>query len=353
MRNPELEAEIIASNHDTAAYLVYADWLQANGDPRGELIVRTIRDRDAAIYMEENRRQLLGPFATFDGDLRLEWRNGFVKTASIGWPVFSGEDQDDPSEDQLAAFFALDVCSLLENLTVGPSPDEDQMSLDRYADVIANAGLRQLRTLDLGERGDWDISSTSTKAPPAAGLPALRELTLHAGDIALGEAIAYPRLTKLAIQTGQLTAEQLHVIARAELPSLEELDLWFGDPHYGATGDVDDIAPLFQRRDLPHLRTLRLRNCPFADALVTHLATTPLLAQITSLDLGMGNLSDDGVRAMHAQRDRFRHLQHLVLDDNALTDETFPIAKELAANLVFGNEHDPDRATDLYVSVGE
>ncbi|MGZ3423537.1 MAG: WGR domain-containing protein, partial [Polyangiales bacterium] len=36
--NPELEAKIVADPNDTQAYLVFADWLQSKGDPRGELI---------------------------------------------------------------------------------------------------------------------------------------------------------------------------------------------------------------------------------------------------------------------------------------------------------------------------
>src|SRR5262245_51595688 len=37
--NAKLEAAIAADPDDADAYLVYADWLQAQGDPRGELIV--------------------------------------------------------------------------------------------------------------------------------------------------------------------------------------------------------------------------------------------------------------------------------------------------------------------------
>ena len=36
-RNPELEQAILANPDDEAAYEVYADWLQGEGDPRGEL----------------------------------------------------------------------------------------------------------------------------------------------------------------------------------------------------------------------------------------------------------------------------------------------------------------------------
>src|SRR5688572_17110671 len=38
-RNLELEAVIAADPDAVEPYLVYADWLQARGDPRGELIV--------------------------------------------------------------------------------------------------------------------------------------------------------------------------------------------------------------------------------------------------------------------------------------------------------------------------
>src|SRR5262245_58565359 len=37
-RNAELDEAIAADPYDTSAYAVYADWLQARGDPRGELI---------------------------------------------------------------------------------------------------------------------------------------------------------------------------------------------------------------------------------------------------------------------------------------------------------------------------
>lgn len=39
MPSRELEGAIAADPGDPNAYLVYADWLQARGDPLGELIV--------------------------------------------------------------------------------------------------------------------------------------------------------------------------------------------------------------------------------------------------------------------------------------------------------------------------
>src|SRR5262245_57286291 len=38
-RNPELEALIEEDPNDLSRYLIYGDWLQQQGDPRGELVV--------------------------------------------------------------------------------------------------------------------------------------------------------------------------------------------------------------------------------------------------------------------------------------------------------------------------
>ena len=51
----ELEAAILENPDDDAPYLVYADWLMASGDPRGELIVMQ-HDADEA---EGNRKKAL------------------------------------------------------------------------------------------------------------------------------------------------------------------------------------------------------------------------------------------------------------------------------------------------------
>src|SRR5258707_11757256 len=109
MRNPELEQVILAAPDDPAGYLVYADWLQANGDPRGELIVRQHGDKDAQAWLDEHRDAFLGRFASAaPPTFELEWRFGFIRKATIGWEMFGGEDEDDSSAAQLEAFLMLD-----------------------------------------------------------------------------------------------------------------------------------------------------------------------------------------------------------------------------------------------------
>jgi len=361
-RNAELEREILAAPHDPAPYLVYADWLQTQGDPRGELIVRQHEDRElAAQFLDEHRATFLGRFAedtpaTFD----LEWRFGFIHRATIGWEMFAGESEDDDSGAQLAAFLRLESARFLEELALGPTAHEEEMSFGGLATAIEEVRPLALRELYLGDTGDWDISSTSTRIPRSDAIRTLRTLTLRGGAVSL-DAIDLPELRSFTVESGSLTTDELHAIAEARWPALEELELWFGDPNYGASGGVADLAPILAGRGLANLRVLRLKNCPFADELAAALIGAPVLRQVHTLDLSMGNLGDRAVAAMLGAKPAFAHLERLILEDNALTDASWPAARELAKEVVFGAEQTPERALPRdpayryrrYVSVGE
>jgi uncharacterized protein (TIGR02996 family) len=354
MRNPELEQVILDAPSDPAGYLVYADWLQANGDPRGELIVRQHKDDDLAKpWLDAHREVFLGRFATATPEtFELEWRWGFVRKATIGWDLFGGEDEDDTSADQLEAFLQLESARFIEELWLGPTAHEDQLLLSELADAIDKVKPPNLKVLYLGDTSDWDISSTSTRMPVSASIPRMERLTLRGGNVAL-EDIDLPNLTEFSVETGGLTVAELRTISHAKWPNLESLEIWFGDPSYGASGTADDIAAIFDARGLGKLRTLKLMNCPFADAIAERLATSKILPQIRNLDLSMGNLSDRGVAAMLAAKGAFQHLDTLDISDNALTNASWPAARELAKTVTFGTEHDPDRAAGRFVSVGE
>lgn len=363
-RNAELEAAILAADHDPQAYLVYADWLQSHGDPRGELVVlqHQGRDEDAQSLLDRHRAQFLGRFAEHAPEtFSLGWRCGFIRSATIGWEMFSPIDDEDTCEDQLVAFLELDAARLVEELVLGPVAGEDELANGALASAIDRVRPLCLRKLYLGDTGDWDISSTSTRIPRSESIQALRELTLRGGQVYFEGEIDLPALVSFTVESGSLVAEDLRTIAAARWPALEHLEIWFGDPNYGASGGVADIAPILEARGLPKLRSLGLRNCPFADELVQALASAPVLPQLHSLDLSMGNLGDRGVAAMLSMKDRFAHLASLNLEDNALTDASWPAARALAKQVTFGNDHHPERALPRdpseryrrFVSVGE
>lgn len=367
MRNPALEREILAGDHDPGAYAVYADWLLAAGDPRGELIQRALANRDFDAVFAEHRVELLGRFSLPDSlseeersrfpELGLEWRHGFVKRAVISWE--SPYHDDDPADTcamQLEQLLRLDVFALIEELELGPIlADDGVMQLSTLAGAIEAVAPASLRSLHLGHRGNWDMSSTWVRLPASAAIRSLRHLTLHGGFPALPD-LDLPELRTCAIETGQLKAEGAAKLCAAHWPKLESLAIWFGDPEYGSTASLEDIAPLLSRTDLPQLRHLGLMNCAFIDALVIELAGSPLLRQLATLDLSMGNLSDDGVHSIVKRRDQFRHLTSINLDNNALEHPG-----ELLPNMVLGRAQTPERRVprtqDMrgyrYVSVGE
>jgi uncharacterized protein (TIGR02996 family) len=364
-RNPELEATILASN-DPQAYLVYADWLQSQGDPRGELAVLQHRgsDDEAKALIEKHGAAFLGefaagtPFETFD----LTWRCGFIEKATIAWELFSPIDDDDPAEAQLQRFLELESARFVEDLYLGPCPGEDELDNGVLAAAIEAVVPPNLRRLYLGDTSDWDISGTQTRIPANDAIRGLRELTLRGGSVDLGDGIDLPELRSFTVESGSLGERSLRAIATANWPKLEALEIWFGDPNYGQKGGVAEIAPILEARGLSALRRVALRNCPFADELVTALIASPLLRQAQTLDLSMGNLSDAGMRLMLDHEDAFAHLESLNVDDNALTQAHWPAARDLAKHVTFGNRHDPDRAVPRpegssryrrYVSVGE
>jgi uncharacterized protein (TIGR02996 family) len=94
-RDRDLEAAIEADPDGIEPYLVYADWLQERGDPRGELITTQHARRttkDAAEHAElaeredelltEHRNYLEGPADQYGFDI-VDWHLGFARTLAI------------------------------------------------------------------------------------------------------------------------------------------------------------------------------------------------------------------------------------------------------------------------------
>lgn len=88
-RDAGIEAQIASDPDAAAPYLIYADWLQTRGDPRGHWItlhtLKGLAAKDAiATFLREHGESLLGPLRPFvleDGPVEIEWFMGFVRRA--------------------------------------------------------------------------------------------------------------------------------------------------------------------------------------------------------------------------------------------------------------------------------
>jgi uncharacterized protein (TIGR02996 family) len=74
-RNPKLEAQIIAHPGDRDALAVLADWLQAEGDPWGELMALAMAGKNTDRFFASHKKDFVG--TVYDGDLI--WRDGLIR----------------------------------------------------------------------------------------------------------------------------------------------------------------------------------------------------------------------------------------------------------------------------------
>jgi hypothetical protein len=333
-REPALEAQIaagfLAETPDEAALHVYADWLQARGHARGELIVRMLRGAgpgdDGAIraLIDEHLESLLGPIAdaAFDHHAALGWSAGFLASARIAG--------NRPVGAVALALLVHPSGRFLRRLEIAGGADWPlEGTLADVIALVASDAPPTLREIHLGagdvtdglaERAIGDVS-------PLWALPNLRRLVVQGVDFDLG-AIAAPRLEELELRTTGVSAEHVAAIVAARVPALVSLAVWFGvDDLDDIPADLDAARTLVERADLTSLRRLALVNTPFTDELCELLADparSPLAnTRLVELDLSRGTLGDAGARVLAAAiaARRWPALARLDVSDSFLTED--------------------------------
>jgi uncharacterized protein (TIGR02996 family) len=380
MPNPTLEQAIFDDPDDREAWQVYADWLQQQDDPRGEIISldlaaaqvegpakAELEARKAALEAE-HRERLLGPLAELlaDHDLdeavALEWSRGYIVKATIGC---SDEDWEGPPiADLVAALVRSPAALFLAELWVGTSYDQDEDWIglfERNLAAVTDAGpLAALTRLTVADTDNyWDISSTRIGDITALlrAAPRLRELKVVGGEIELAPTV-HERLTKLELETGGLPGTTAAALAQSSFPALTHLTVYFGADRYGASATRADVEALLTNANLSKLEHLGLVDAEFQDEIAAALAASPMLERLRSVDLSLGTMTDEGVAAIVAAASRFAKLERLDVGDNFLSAEG--IARLRAAlplvELEVSGQKDPrgrNGQLRYYVSVGE
>jgi uncharacterized protein (TIGR02996 family) len=315
-----LEAEILRDPDAQDAYLAYGDYLASKGEPLGELIAigRELAKNPGHKHMlaahDALAPKLLGPLVNC-GDMmtNVDWHMGFIKSCRLAYTMdrFNGRDQ--PSLEDAVGWLVDDPAPgrFLQNLTVGLVRHDDN-HYQRIGALLAKR-RRALRSLYFGDfdRDECELNWTSLGDISAlwAAVPDLRDLKLRAGDMTLGP-LHLPKLDSLEIVTGGLDAKSLGHIAAADWPSLARMVVQTGAE---GVGSPEALAPLWAGERVPKLRHLGITNCTFTDSVVELVAESKLLAQLEVLDLSMGTLGEPGFATLARHRDRFAHLQRLVL----------------------------------------
>lgn len=376
-RSEALEAQLIADPDNRDAALVYADELQTHGDPRGELALLQDEGKtaEANALIARYPEHFLGPLASYtrclDGDRRtvFEWRRGFIHRARLGYDVSTvgsiSSAEGLSLEAGLEALLRHPSGALLHALTLATNLTGDGMYFGPPLAVLARVGAPALRHLRLGafsflggpDRDDGDVEYEISWVRFAAmrelwpAVPRLESLTLQGlldGEELAG--LAAPTLRHLTIVSGGVSGSNVRAIMQASWPRLESLELWFGSPDYGASGSIDDLAPLFDGARFPALQSLGLLNATFANELPAQLAKAQVLPRVKKLGLGLGALTDDGAAQLVRNKPTFAHLETLDLSRSLLTDHGVELVAGLCAEVVTENQRDED---ERYVAVGE
>ncbi|MGC4120278.1 MAG: TIGR02996 domain-containing protein [Myxococcales bacterium] len=173
----ELEALIEADLDAVEPYLVYADYLQSHGDPRGELIA--LQHRLATAPTDELRAEeqqlfarrataLLGSLADCQEVARLKWRLGFVEKLTL----FAARPQDYDEETLLRAFLAEPPCRFLRELVLFDRDFNIEKSLAALAAMPPHPTITRLQ-LGLHEKAS-KVALQKDSSPGSPGFASSR-----------------------------------------------------------------------------------------------------------------------------------------------------------------------------------
>lgn len=371
-RHPELELALNADPYDASAYAVYADWLQEQGDPRGELMslqLATEAKRDAKItkaavaLIESKADYFLGPLAdhtkTYDGRDHdaFTWRFGFIHSAQLSHNQYTNKDFEGSMAEVLETLLRHPSGRFVTELVFGFNNDPNENSLDDLIGILAKQAPATIRKLHFGDfeyPDDTEMSwyHVGNLAKLWKAVPQLRSLIVQGGEFEVGT-IELPEVVRAEFRTGGLSAAAAKAIAKATWPRIEHLAVWYGDKNYGGTAKVADAAALLDRTDLVGLTSLGIVNTSFTDELCGVLPASKLLPQLTRLDLSMGIMTDDGARLLAAHKDAFKHLAELDVSHNYLTKAGVTALKGVAKSLVSTRQREDRDPEYRHPSVGE
>jgi hypothetical protein len=189
--------------------------------------------------------------------------------------------------------------------------------------AAARDRLTSLEAVFLGdlipEEAEISWIEQSDVTPVLDAYPRLREFGVRGGAGLRFPAVRHETLRTLSFETGGLPGEVVRGVADSELPGLEYLEMWLGVEEYGGDATTADLAPLLSGGRFPALRHLGLQNSEIQDEIAAAVATAPIVAQLDSLNLSMGVLTDAGAEAL-LEGQPLTHLTWIDLNHNYFSE---------------------------------
>ncbi|MFJ7412585.1 STM4015 family protein [Streptomyces sp. NPDC098077] len=288
---------------------------------------------------------------------------------SVAWRLEGDYGQDTDFATVLQQFLDTVDSNQVRALVIGPWWHDEYLPFAPVMElIVAHAGrFPALRGLFLADVADEECHVSWLRmcdiTPVLEALPLLEEFAVRGcGREGLGlRRLRHTALKSLRFESGGLPGELVRAVAASELPSLERLDLWFGSSWYGGDATVDDIRPVLSGGVFPRLRHLGLQNSEIQDEIAAAVGSAPVVAQLETLALSMGTLSDRGGEALLTGQP-LSHLSTLDLRHHYLTEPVLDRVRAACAPAVveageaeedYGDPDDEDYEPERYVAVSE
>lgn len=296
-----------------------------------------------------------------------------VEPDAVAWRVrlqisMPGENYEDFTE-RFEAFLAQVDVSRVRALIIGMTTYMEQFDSDLAVRLLVEhaADFPNLRAIFLAEvvTTDAEVSWLNhlDLMPVLESYPLLEQFQVRGGeddwnpDLHAVRPFKHEALRTLVFESGGLSPATVRAIGESELPAIEHLEFYLGDEAYGGGTTVEELAWLLDGERFPALRHLGLRDAPNADEIAAALAHAPVVPRLTTLDLSLGALGDEGAAALLAGQP-LSHLRKLDLHHHFLSEEmTYRLRDTLpGVDLDLGARQEPESWGDeqgRYIAVSE
>jgi uncharacterized protein (TIGR02996 family) len=334
-QNPQLEAAILEQPNDAARYAVYGDWLQAQGDPRGELVsvqaaLASTKDTKRFLELKQTEKRLLAALTADLGDanqVTLSWRYGFVNKLELRLDV-------------------PDVIGVVGTLLKHPAMRFIQgvrvalPGLDQPPNVVAPRGFDQTPVVEaliatpppLLNRLELVGGTAKNLATFRATFPKLEHFVLEGIEATVLDAsvlLGWPELRTLELSRLATTDALCDALRAAPWKKLRRLVLTPTSTRERATL-VDDVAAVLA---LPELRHIGLSA--YIDGAVAAVAKRPNLSALQDLEL-FDFITNERIEPLLARREAIRSLK-LVIHQGELAQEVEKQLRKAVKGLALGD----------------
>lgn len=337
--NPELESTVLADRDADAPWQVYADWLQSQGDIRGELFARAGDAKGFAKYVEAHQDALFGDVVPHlekrRPEVELEWRRGFVDALLLRANDYEGDTR---LTELAQKALALPVTVFLRELTLRIGVYQQGQDFTGALEALRESGrgaVVEAVTLahDPADRDDdWQREvewPAWGSLAPLSGAPRLEVLTVEGTHGEVGR-LELPALKRLTLIGHTLTASNLEDVRRSSLPKLERLTL---EPRALVLGVGDALAALCSGDALPALKQLSIERATEVHEALPALLYGKLLPRLQRVSFKHSGFTEADVSMVLKERKRFAHLKGLTLPAGYATAARAEELKTLCARV--------------------